>query len=343
MSGRNGQVARIYHILSLLENNRRGLTAEEIKHEVERSGFNVEKRTIYRDLEALSAAGIPLRESEIDVAKGTANKWIIERTAMVGNYLHLEPRELVALYLARQVLVPLRDTPFYADLQGLFTKIEGMLKEKNRDHLSELSQEIHFEPGPAWGLGVTPDTIDGVRAACNEGQFISCVYASANSQTISPRKLGPHFLYFSKGALYLVAEDAKDGKMKHFCLSRMSNVVMLDEIYEGERTNPEDYFKDSIGLFRGEGGPENVTLSFSATIAPFATGRTWHRSQQVVKKSGGVAEISLCVAVTPDMVNWILGFGPGVKVLRPKHLQEKVREAAQGIIENCEVAIEKAG
>ena len=343
MAGRNRQVSRIYAILNLLEGSVSGLTAAEITTRVNERGHEAKKRTVYRDLEALQAAGFPLAQDDGGDSDENASRWLLEKTARIGEYLVLTPREIVGLYLARQVLTPLRDTPFFADLEQLFGKIEDKLGTKNRDYLAEVSAEIHFEPGPAWGLGVVPEVIDGVRAACSEGHYLTCQYNSANSQTITERKLGPHYVYFSKGALYLIAEDTKDSKVKVFSLSRMQNVVMLEDAYEGERTDPEKFFGDSIGVFRGASEAENVKLSFSQTISPYIRERTWHHSQTLVMRSGGVAELSLHVTITPELVNWVLGFGPAAMVLAPEHLKEKVKLAAAKVLDHYLASQKKAG
>lgn len=333
MPGRNAQVARIYTILNLLEGTPQGLSAKEIRTRASERGHPASQRTIYRDLEALSASGFPLFPQEGGSTDSPATRWVLERTARIDKYLVLTPRELVGLYLSRAVLAPLRDTPFYEDLERMFRKIEEKLGTKANEHLHGLSSEIRFEPGPRWGLGVDPDLLDTVRAACAEGQLLSCEYSSVSGGKMSHRTLGPHYLYFSKGALYLVAEDLRDHGIKTFALPRMSGAQMLDAVYEGKKSDPTELFHDSFGIYRGERDPEDVTIQFSRIVSPFVKERTWHHSQRIVSRSGGVIELKLHVTLTPELISWILGFGTEAVVLEPRSLRDRLSETAERILE----------
>jgi predicted DNA-binding transcriptional regulator YafY len=156
-------------------------------------------------------------------------------------------------------------------------------------------------------------------------------YASANKGEKRPRRLGPHYLYFAQGSLYLVAEDMEEAKTKIFSVPRMSDAKMLDDAYEGQVTSPESYFNGTFGIFRG-GTPEQVKLAFSPTIAPFVRERRWHSSQTIVNRGDGSILLSLEVSINPELVQWVLGFGAEVNVIEPDELMKKIVSAAEGVL-----------
>ena len=157
MKGRNAQVSRIYKILNILEGAPHGLSVSDLCDRLHDRGFEVGKRTVYRDLDALRSAGFPLNEKGKDDVNGT--RWTLEKTTKVSHYLVLSARELIALYLAKGMLSPLKETPFFDDLNNTFSKIEEKLTGKGQSFLDEVSNDFHFEPGPKWGLGLNPDEI----------------------------------------------------------------------------------------------------------------------------------------------------------------------------------------
>jgi len=330
MPGRNAQVSRLFTLLNLLELAPQGLTVSEITERLNDRDHEASKRTVYRDLEALTAAGFPLKEEAVSDDTG-ATRWTLEKLTRINDHFILTSRELLALYLARGVLSPLKDTPFFEDLNSIFHKIEERIGSKGIRHLTEISQELHFEPGPRWGLGLDPDLLETVRAACSEKQVLEVTYASANSRSKTSRQLGPHFLYFSKGSLYLVAEDLKDTKVKVFSLPRMSEATMLETPYEGAEVDPATYFKDSFGIFTS-GEPTTVRVEFSPLVAPFVKERRWHDSQKVVSKSDGSIVVTLEVALSPELIQWVLGYGENAIVLEPFDLRREVMKAASGVI-----------
>jgi predicted DNA-binding transcriptional regulator YafY len=330
MKGRNTQVSRIYKILTLLEGAPHGLSVADLTSRLTDRGFDVGKRTVYRDLEALKAAGFPLDEKGKSDDNGT--KWTLERNTRVSHYLVLSARELIALYLARGVLSPLKDTPFFDDLQSTFDKIEDKLGEKSHSFLSEISQDFHFEPGPRWGLGLNPDITETIRAACTERHLLSVTYHSSSRGTTNERILGPHFLYFAKGSLYLVAEDRGDKQVKIFSVPRIQQAAMLDEEYQGQVVDPEQYFSSAFGIYRGK-EPKTVKVKFAPAVALYIKERRWHDTQRVVVKDRGFIELTLEVDTTPELIQWILGFGPNAEVLEPAELVAEIQREAQKTIE----------
>jgi predicted DNA-binding transcriptional regulator YafY len=288
-------------------------------------GHEASKRTVYRDLQALSQAGFPLfPEGEQEAS----TLWRLERNTRIHQYLALTAKELFALFLARGALTPLQSTPFFEDLQGIFRKLEERLGARQIDYLKQLESELKFEPGPAWGLGLNPDILETLRAGCAEGQLVEGVYYSVNSRTESQRKLGPHYLYYAQGGLYLVAEDLADQKVKVFAVPRFKSANLLDEPYEGKISSPEELFDGGMAIYNGVKA-EEVVLEFEADVAHFVKERRWHPSQRITNLDQGRIRMQLEVGITPELTAWILGFGSSARALKPEGLIEELRNAAK--------------
>lgn len=330
MKGRNSQVSRVYRVLSILESVPQGLSVAELATRLKDRGFDVGKRTIYRDLEALKASGFPLEESGKSDDQGA--RWRLERQAKAHHHLALSSRELLGLYMARSVFSPLKETPFYEDLVTSFQKIEEKLGQKAHGFLQELEQDVQFEPGPRWGLGIDADVMETVRSACNERQMLRIQYSSVNSGQTSWREVGPHYLYFAKGSFYLVAEDIMVKTVKTFAVPRIKASTMLEQPYQGDITSPGEFFQSSFGVFRGS-DPIQIKVRFGQKIASYIKERRWHDSQSVTEVDNGSIEVSMKLSVTPELVQWILGFGAQAKVLEPIDLVREIQKHAREILE----------
>ena len=322
---------RFFSILNLLQRSSQGLSVREVYSRLQ-DEHPADERTYRRDLENLEYLGFLTTLREEDRSGAHVTRFRALRTLDVGRTLKLELRELFALYLAKNVLLPLRDTPFYDDLMGVFSKIEAILGPKAQEHLRGLTSEVHFEPGPRWGLGLDPLTLDVVERCCAEGHVLEVEYTPGHGGAAGVRRLGPHFLYFSKGSLYLVAEDFGDQVVKVFALPRMSKAVMSEEPYKTDRINPEEFFAASFGVYRGS-EVEHVVLIFKPPHAAHVRERRWHESQRVTPRPDGTLEVSLDVASTPDLVHWILGFGTAVEVVSPPGLVRAVSGVAQEVVQ----------
>ena len=324
MKGRNAQIARILSILDLLEGTPGGMIISEIHARLSERGHKASRRTIYRDLDALALAGFPLFSDSKDE---TSSQWRLERTTRIHEYLVLSAKELFALFLARGALTPLRHTPFFDDLESIFKKLEDRLGPKQIAYLEALQNELKFEPGPAWGLGISPDILETIRSACAEGHLLDAVYSSVNSKSEKERKLGPHYLYYARGGLYLVAEDLEDRKVKVFAVPRFKNAEMLAQAYDGNIVTPEAFFGGSLGVFNGS-TPEEIMIEFEQGAAQYVKERNWHKSQRITQLEGGRIRLILELGQTPELVSWVMSFGPAARVLKPETLADRIANQA---------------
>lgn len=324
---RNDQVTRLFFLIHTLEGAPHGLTSKELLSRAQARGFDVQERTIYRDLEALETT-FPF-EYNIDPSTN-AKRWVLGKHARVSGHFILNSRELFALYLAKGALEPLSQTPFYSDVQALFKKLEERLDEKSIEHISEVKKEVAFHVGPKWGADVDTNILATIRAGCAEGHILDIVYSSVNSGLTASRKVGPHFLYFSKGALYLLAEDIAEKRIKTFALPRFSSATITEDIYEGEPLDPDKYFANSFGAYHGSEA-QKVELLFSNQIGTFIRERKYHASQKAVLHEKGI-KFEFELAITPDFIQWILGFGHDCTVLAPESLKEELKCRAEKIL-----------
>jgi len=338
---RNDQVIRIYRVQQVLNAHPRGLTVRQI-HDIIQTDYQeeVSERTSRRDLEALEFAGFPIEHEEVlqdsagheDVIGQKVTRYKFQNTIQVGKSLVLTPSELMALFFSQGALSPLKGTRLFGELQSMFAKVALLIPERGRKLLEEISGEIHFEPGPRWALNVDPDVLETVRSACAEGQYLKLVYQSANSNgAITERRVGPHFLYFAKGSLYLVAKDEQDQAIKVFALPRVMTAEMTADPYEAPALDPEKYFAASFGVYQAD-QTKVISLRVAAPLAFYVKERRWHNSQQIVSNADGSITLKLEAGITPELVQWVLGLGLHAEVVEPPELREEVRKNAQSIV-----------
>ena len=93
--------------------------------------------------------------------------------------------------------------------------------------------------------------------------------------------------------------------------------------------DPERVFADSFGIAVEEKYPvTSIEVSLAGKWSAFVQSHRWHRSQESSLR-GGRVHLRLRVRLCPEVVAWILGFGPDVRVVAPRALQRHIAQLAQ--------------
>src|SRR5690606_29567155 len=157
------------------------------------------------------------------------SRWTIDRSVKFAEAFALTVPELFSLYFAKNFLTPLRALGMQDSLDSLFSKIETRLAKQGLAFLQELSSEVGFDTTAQTAKDIDPNIVDTLVSACAEGQVVQVEYHSASAGSRRERRLGPEFLYFAKGSLYLIAHDRDDQRARVVALPRAFSAPTLNE------------------------------------------------------------------------------------------------------------------
>jgi predicted DNA-binding transcriptional regulator YafY len=145
-------------------------------------------------------------------------------------------------------------------------------------------------------------------------------------------KIEPLSIVVFEHQLYVLGR-LRDGRLHPYRFSRIREVVEGEkqkqfEYPDKNQYDPEQLFRNSFGIFIGNGPVETVQVRLARRWETYARTHRWHPSQRVVLEDDGV-RLSLEVRYTPELVTWVLGFGADAEVLSPDQLRDEVAEHAR--------------
>lgn len=315
---RNAEVIRQWQILREVESRRTGVTIHELSKHV-----NVTTRTIRRDLQALQEAGFALYD---EGAENETKRWRLDAQPFRSVQEGLSVADVAALYLGRSLVDGLSGWPLSDELRAVFSKIEAGLNPRMREFLATLPQVISTKAAPRTGraagqLGAIPQRL---LDATRDRREIDMRYFSASSNRAKSYRVQPYRLTLAQGGVYLVAWVAQYDAFRTFAVERIERLSVRDETFRRTRDLPADLFGGSMGVFSGP--PERIEVEFEAHLVPYVRGRTWHESQSVEPLPDGRLRMTLEVSDDWALRSWLLGFGAGVRVVRPAALAEAITQ-----------------
>jgi len=299
---RGDQLARQWRIIQSLITSRLGKSVYDLAENLE-----CHTRTVYRDLEALQAAGFPVYTNIVE-----------------GKTIPFNLTELMALYFSRGMMGVLKDTVLYDSLESLFEKIKITLPPAYIEYLKQIEKSLEVKAEPYKQYGQLKDLIGRISDAAIQKKIIEIVYYTMSRKKETRRKVAPYKIWFFDGTFYLIGNCGMRDDVRIFALDRIKNIQPTDETFEiSEDFNVDDFMKSSFGVFHGK--PVRVRIWFAADIAEYIREKTWHDTQKFETQKDGSIIFEAEVAGTKEIEFWVLKWGAKAKVLAPKSLQDSIR------------------
>ncbi len=284
--------SRLFRILYyVLEKGK--VTANELSEK-----FEVSVRTIYRDIDVISSAGIPIYATQ---GKGGGIE-IADDFVLKKSLLSEKEQE--------QILVALKG------LEGinkqyeneLLTKLSAFFKIKNTNWI-----EVDFTN---WQRGNEYDELfNDIKSAIINKNIIRFTYFSSNEKETS-REVKPIRLLFKGWDWYVYTFCLLRNEFRYFKLSRIRDLKILDE-------NFEDSYEDVVLIKEMEYKETvRVKLKFDRKVAF----RVYDEMGDIKEDEEGNLYAEIELPNDYNLYNYIFSFGESVEVLEPIEIRNNIRD-----------------
>lgn len=311
------RASRLLSILTTLQAKGR-VTAQVLAEE-----FEVSLRTIYRDVDALSAAGIPIYAD-----RGSNGGYRLldgYRTRLNG----LSATEAEALFLAgltRQT----REMGLGVVVATAQTKLLAAMPAETRLGVERMRSRFHLD-APTWfGEGESLDKLPLVADTVWNERPIHIRYRSWKAE--KERRVEPLGIVLKGGAWYLVGQV--EGSVRTYRISRILELEVLDGRFDRpERFDLEGYWTENIRRLEAELHPNRATLRMApravkmmpAFLPPYVRAG----AMVGVPEADGWRVVTLPIGSLQMAAAEILRFGPDAEVLAPSELRAHMAEIAR--------------
>ena len=285
--------------------------------------FETSKRTIYRDIQALGEAGVPLVSIP---GRGYS--------LMKGYFLpplSFTTDEATMLLLGSDFMAQNFDAQYRAAARSAIRKIAGVLPEKLRNDVDNLQQSIRF---------VSAGMVDGTPEATMLQQLRRAIiehttvrfhyhtrYTNDGKGTENTRDADPYGLAYVRNTWNLVAYCHMRKDIRNFRLDRMELVELLPRTFQ----RPPD-FKLQIRPPE-ERGTIIVKALFDSEVARWVReARSYYTVAEEDTPEGLL--VTLKIRQESEILQWLLGWGRHVRVREPESLRQLLVEEAKGMIGN---------
>ncbi|ASR45239.1 transcriptional regulator [Paenibacillus kribbensis] len=283
--------------------------------------FETSVRTIYRDIQALSESGVP-----IVGAPG------IGYSLMEGYFLppvSFNVEEAVALLIGTDFVEQKFDTEYGSKAQTSRRKIEAILPESIRREVSRVRTTIRLFAGGKEVDHREKNYLEKLRFAILEKQKVRFGYSKrmpeADGNRQSVRVVAPYGLVLMHGSWVLIGQCELRQQLRHFRLSRMDELTVLEDRFEHPVDfNLQDYKQiDDRHVY--------VRILAHPHIADKVKEAKNFYMETMEEHADGL-HVLFRVRQPEELLQWILGWGADMVVLEPETLRKRVRAEVEKML-----------
>jgi predicted DNA-binding transcriptional regulator YafY len=307
---------RLLSILLLLQANGR-MTAHTLATRLE-----VSERTILRDMDALSSAGIP-----VVAERGAGGGW-----RLVGGYetklTGLTPTEIQTLFLARPPQL-MADLGLKDAAEAAWLKLRAALPTNVREQAEFVRQRILIDPRGWRDSAETITSLPVLLEGLWRDRKIGFRYEKSQDDT-GQRVVDPLGLVARGSHWYLVATRRDEART--YRVSRIRDAEVLAEAsVRAESFDLAAHWEQSSARFRAQLPQHHATYLVTPAVLPWLR---WYRRWRLVEETteGDRVRVTLRFDAAEEALQFALAFGVELEVVAPKELRERVMATAAAVV-----------
>jgi predicted DNA-binding transcriptional regulator YafY len=306
------KLERLLSIIILLL-NRRIVQAKELAER-----FEVSIRTIYRDVEAINAAGIPIvtyQGTKGGIGLSEGYRW--DRNVMTND-------ELAAIVTALRSI-----STSYGNEQHLrlMEKIHSVVPPDYFEEFQQKASGVLIDYSPWEGNERLQPKLQLLMEAVDSCLIVELTYSDANGE-VSHRGVEPHMLILKGRHWYLQAYCLEKEQFRLFKLNRMKELeIVLGRTFSRRKLPAQEI---DTGRSPSEPSPvAEIVLRFRAEARHLA--EEWFGVEELLAMGDGSWQVKKAYPEDEWLYRFILGLGHHAEVLEPTHLREIIASRAEHI------------
>ncbi|MCI6740552.1 MAG: WYL domain-containing protein [Bacteroidales bacterium] len=321
MSRQEGQKAKLLVLKNILERKTdedHPLSVPQLIRALEAEGIRAERKSIYNDIEALRASGV-----DVELSRGRGG----------GYYLGSRTFELPELKLlvdavqASQFITKDKSKKLIRKLEGLTSEAQARKMQRQvfvSGRVKTMNESIYYN-------------VDALHEAIARDRQVQFQYLEWDLRKRRvPRRGGqiyqasPWALAWENANYYLVAYTGEG--IRHYRVDKMKGVRQTELPRQGKAEfsalDLAAYTRKMFGMYGGR--EEKVTLKCANSLVGVMLDR-FGTEAILVPQADETFHLTVPVAVSPQFLGWVCGFGGEVRVIGPAAVRREMGRLVQSL------------
>lgn len=312
---------RQIYILSLLSENPKGYTVADILNRLNDWGVKVSSKTINRDLDDLSVDYAIQEDYRNGKTYYYADKYSLKN-------VDLTIQDLASLAFAKEVLREYEHLLMGKNAMSFIDKVVEGSAALNKLQFEKLCNQIQLPSQKGGNMDIVKEeTEKAIQNAIDNKYKLKISYYSYSSDESTERVIHPYRMILLDSYINVEAYCELRNEVRRFRLSRVRDIEVLDQHFEEMKKVDNDAFLNLAGT-----EIEDMELLFTGESIRYVKEYEKSRAKELKETKEGLYFYRK-TAITADVISWVRGFGPEVKVLKPEWLAKQLKDEAKKMLE----------
>lgn len=318
-ANQKAKLLRLAQLLLTRSDEEHPLSIRQIIDELAKYDISAERKSIYDDMEALRTLGL-----DVQSRKGSNPGWFVAQREFELPELKL----LVDSVQASQFITKKKSEVLIKKLESLASDYQAGQMQRQvfvSGRVKTMNESIYY-------------TVDALHSAIAQDRQVTFQYLEWGlNKKKMPRKNGalyqvsPWALVWSDSKYYLIAFS--EGEIRHYRVDKLREPTVTDLPREGKAQfralDLGAYTNQVFGMFGGE--VEKVTLRCANRLVGVMLDRFGTGVLLSPQMDGAHFHLTVPVAVSPQFLGWVCGFGDEIEVLNPPAVRQQMAQLAAGL------------
>ncbi len=233
--------------------------------------------------------------------------------------------QAMAYYLALSVLQFLDGTILKDGVADLWESFRRTLSPVQARRLAHFDKKFFHVPYAMKDYRSADEVLDRLVRALVHQRTVRVEYAGLWRGEITRHDFDPYTLAMYRGGLYVIGRSHRYRRIVYLAVERIRTLELLEQHFDyPARYSPEKHTQGTFGIVEGEETAVELDI-LTREGKELLQARRLHPTQRFVERDDGTMRLTMTVRGTRELVNWILGLGPHVRVVAPRTLRDEVR------------------
>jgi predicted DNA-binding transcriptional regulator YafY len=284
--------------------------------------FNISLRTVYRDVNTLNEAGVPI------IGEAGVGYSIAEGYRLPPVMFTVE--EATAFLTAEKLIEKLTDKKTFGIYQSALFKIKAILRSSEKDYIDNLQEHIavlesRYLPRTERESSYIQEILNSIV----QKNVAAINYSAIHTNEPTKRNIEPVGIFFMAGHWYLIAYCQLRKDYRNFRVDRIKTLQVTTLPFQKQHPSLTTYLNQ---VTKKERELHKVVMNVNKRIIKYFGEQKYYNGFVSEKDLGDQVEMTFLAASPEGFARWYLMFGDDASIISPQSIKTRVKEIATAIL-----------